>query len=746
MTTLPGTVQERISLPPAARGGAGEGSAPVTAGDVLAALRRRSLLIVVLFVLLTAAAGGGFVAWWMYWPGYRSECLIECVSNLPDTGLTLEQERLRQEEFERFVLTQSMLLKGRIILDEVLKINEVRETGWYKSIKEGKEGKEGEHLLELTEQLQSAPVRGTNFLRVSIECRNPNDPAVITNAVVRAWRDAVKKRTADEYAEDLDAARTEERDLDAKINEKRGRLKGIVTRLPAGAIQNPGRNITSQEVWQYGEQAALLQLERTQLEQFRAIYNDPNAPVTAEDRALVEQDPEVAALKSHLFLLEQQRASDQPNFGAGHTETKQLDARISAAQEKLDQLSVQKLRERQQTVREAVNTAFDNTNFALFTVMEQLAKSESALLDQDRMLFDYLGLELEIARDLEYKTELSTYVKDLERVVHQRRAIDISVAQWAQPPLERSTPNLLLLPIAIFFALILSVSTGVGLELLDKSVRTTQDIVRHLDIGMLGAVPDTDDEEVSIERVESALLDVPRSMVAEAFRRIRTNLQFAAPAERQRSVLITSPHPDDGKTTVACNLAIAVAQGGRRVLLVDANCRRPGVHKVFKNVGPKGLSNILVGEGSLASYVARTDIPLLEVLSAGPIPPNPAELLGSEQCRTFLEEATASYDQVIIDTPPVLLASDAIVLAAAVDGVILVIRAKANSRGVARRACTLLTDVSARMFGAVLNAAQAARGGYFREQLRTYYDYQAELEPPAVVRQTPHDSAPNGAD
>ena len=234
----------------------------------------------------------------------------------------------------------------------------------------------------------------------------------------------------------------------------------------------------------------------------------------------------------------------------------------------------------------------------------------------------------------------------------------------------------------------------------------------------------------AIERVESALLDVPGSMVAEAFRRIRTNLQFAAPAERQRSILITSPQPDDGKTTVACNLAVAVAQGGRRVLLVDANCRRPGLHKVFKNVGPKGLSNILVGEGSLASYVTRTDIPLLEVLSAGPIPPNPAELLGSEQCRTFLEEATAGYDQVIIDSTPVLLASDALVLATAVDGVILVIRAKANSRGVARRACTLLTDVSAKMFGAVLNAAQAARGGYFREQLRTYYDYQAESPPP----------------
>jgi capsular exopolysaccharide synthesis family protein len=281
----------------------------------------------------------------------------------------------------------------------------------------------------------------------------------------------------------------------------------------------------------------------------------------------------------------------------------------------------------------------------------------------------------------------------------------------------------------IVLALALAMAIGLGLELIDKSVRTPQDILRHLGVAVLGMVPHTDDEEVAIPRVETAVRDMPRSMVAEAFRRVRTNLRFSAAADRQRSVMITSPRPDDGKTSVATNLAIAAAQGGQRVLLVDANFRRPAIHKWFDKLEGAGLSNILVGDGSLADCVAHTDIATLDVLGAGPIPPNPAELLGDEACRRWLEEAVSAYDQVIIDTAPVLLTSDALVLAPTVDGVILVVRANANTRGGARRACSLLADVNARLFGAVLNAAQVRRGGYYREQLRAYYDYQADTEP-----------------
>jgi capsular exopolysaccharide synthesis family protein len=286
-------------------------------------------------------------------------------------------------------------------------------------------------------------------------------------------------------------------------------------------------------------------------------------------------------------------------------------------------------------------------------------------------------------------------------------------------------------------------------------VRTTRDVIRYLNVPILGTVPDADDEEVEIECIERAVRDVPHSMVTEAFRAIRTNMQFSAPAERMRSVVVTSPKPEDGKTTVACNLAASLASSGRRVLLIDANFRRPAIYRFFEGVPPEGLSNILVATGRLTDHVVKTNLGNLDVLGSGPTPPNPAERLGSKFMRDLLEEAMAHYDQLIIDAPPVLLASDASVLAQAVDGVILVLRARENSRGVAQRAVSLLNHVSAHLFGVVLNAAQIRRGGYFREQLRTFYDYQpdealetdsrSEALPPSSEEHAPQIETPQDA-
>ncbi len=735
-------------MPPSARGAGGDsGGGPPTAADIIAMLRRRVVLIVVLFVLFTAVAIGGFASWWVYLPGYRSESLIECISNIPPAELSPEQERLRQDEHERFVLTQARLLKSPTILGNALRMTAVRETQWWQRTQQRRWKKPDQHLIELIDDLNAAPVRGTNFLRVSMQTREPQDSPIIINAVVAQWYESVKRRAAEEFADTaLDAARLELEQLDSEITEDRGQLKEIARRLPAGALQERG-NITNEQVKQFAEQVAILKLELSQLEQYRNIYNDPDGvAVTAEDRAIVEQDPHVAELSRTLFLLQQQRAADAKVFGSGHRVLKQLDAQVEAAEGRLTQLRTERLLERRADIREAVNTAYDSTRHALFLAQENRARAEAELQDQDRQLFDYVTLEAELERKGEYRLQLDTYIKNLSRVKTQRTAINVNIAQEATMPLERSSPNLVLAPLGVLVAMMMSVGIALGLEMLNTSVRTSQDIVRHLNVAMLGMVPDTDDEEVPIERVETAVRDAPRSLVAEAFRQIRTSLQFSAPADHQRLVLVTSPRPDDGKTTVACNLAIALAQGGRRVLLVDANFRRPGLQRVFTNVGTEGLSNLLVGDGTMSSYTVHTDIPELDVLCSGPTPPNPAELLGSEPCRAFLKEAAKQYDQVIIDTAPVLLASDGLVLGTAVDGVIMVVRANQNTRGGARRACSLLSGVGAHLFGAVLNAAQVTRGGYFREQLRAYYDYQAEAtagtqEP--KVRKSPPQPAPD---
>ncbi|MFQ5589935.1 MAG: polysaccharide biosynthesis tyrosine autokinase [Phycisphaerae bacterium] len=713
--------------------GAGAGlmdTIALTPRDILAMLHRRTVLIVVLFIVFSALVVGGFALWAKYFPGYRSECLIECVSNIPDPDLSLEQERLRQEEHERFVRTQALFLTSPRILSVALQARAVRETHWWQAVQARRWKAPDEHLIELTDELNAAPVRGTNFLRVSMVCRNRDDPAVIINEVVRQWYDEVRQQAAEEFAsKSLEAARAELEELTTRMEAKRADLRELAARLPPGAQRAPGTNITAQQVAQFGEQVAELSLELAQLEQYRQLYNDPQGvAVTAEDRTLVEQDPQVAQLAQAVFLLEQQLVADETFYGNQHAERRRIEAQLGAAKEELANLRREKLRERQDDIREATNTAYLNTQHALFLAQENLAEAEAALQDQERLLYNYTTLEEELKQDDEYKLELMNYTKNLARVVRQQSAVRVNITQPAIKPLERDSPNIVVIPLGIVLALSLAVGIALAMEMLDTSVRTSRDIVRHIDTPVLGEIPDTDDEEIAIERVETALVDEPQSMVAEAFRRVRANVQFTAPPELQRSLLITSPHPGDGKTTLACNLAVAEAQNKRRVLLVDANFRRPGLRDVFEQVSQRGLSDVLTGKESLEACVTKTKVELLDVLGSGEIPPNPSELLGSEACRNLLKDALARYDRVIVDSAPVLLASDALTLATSVDGAILVVRAKVNSRGAARRACTLLVDVGAHVFGAVLNAAQVARGGYFREQLRTYYDYQLKPE------------------
>lgn len=710
-------------MSPPVRARATDGAA-ITASDILTMLRRRVVMVCVLSVLFTGLAMGGFLIWWYLFPGYRSDSLIECISNVPETSLTTEQQRLQQEEHERFVMSQALLIRSPVILSEVLKISEVRATRWFKMRQE-------EDLLEdLEKDIVAAPARGTNYLRVSMECREPDDAVAIVRNVVNEWYRHVKAKSAESFAAGhLEATSKELEALELAIEAKRERLRQVMNRLPAGAHMNPQNTLLAEEARQINTAVQELRLELSQLEQFRTIYNSPDRVVTAEDRQLVEQDPEVAELARGLLVLRQSRAASEAKFGAKHAEIKELDNTIEALEQKLNETRTRKFIERQADIRQAVNTAYFSTQRALFLAQERLGRTEKALADQGMLLAEYTSIDEDIKADLLYREKLREKVSGLRRVKEQQTAVQVTIAQAAIKPIKRNTPNpYIMIPFGILMSLALGAGIPLCVELLDKSIRTPQDVSRHLDVPVLGAVPDIDDEEVAIEKVETAVRDAPRSQIAEAFRGVRTSLRFSSPAENQRTVLITSPNPEDGRTTVAANLAVALAQGGRRVLLVDANFRRPGLHQVFSNVKAQGLSNILVGNATVSECTTATDVSRLDIIGSGPIPPNPAELLGSEPCRAFLREAAEKYDQVLIDSAPLLLASDSVVLSTAVDGCVLVVRAKENSRGAARRAVAMLSGVGAHLFGAVLNAAQTTRGGYFKEQLRTFYEYQPETK------------------
>jgi len=267
---------------------------------------------------------------------------------------------------------------------------------------------------------------------------------------------------------------------------------------------------------------------------------------------------------------------------------------------------------------------------------------------------------------------------------------------------------------AILLGLLLGVGLAIGVEFLDNTIRS-QEHVEQLGVTFLGVIPRVkpgDDGRTD----DLVVLHQPKSVVAECCRAIRTNLLFMSPDKPLRSILITSAGPQDGKTTTAIDVAIAMAESGSRVLLVDADMRRPRVHKALGLAEGLGLSSLILGEGRLEQAIRRTELPNLHALTCGPIPPNPAELLHTEAFAALFKRMVEGFDRVVIDSPPVSAVSDALVLSTLVDGTVLVVKAGHTTRDAARRAVRSLADVKARLLGAVLNdldTQDQRYGGYY---------------------------------
>lgn len=205
----------------------------------------------------------------------------------------------------------------------------------------------------------------------------------------------------------------------------------------------------------------------------------------------------------------------------------------------------------------------------------------------------------------------------------------------------------------------------------------------------------------------------PKSPISEQYRTIRTNIDFASVDQKIHSLLVTSSGPGEGKSMTAANLAVVYAQQGKKVLLIDADLRKPTVHYTFRLDNLRGLSNILVGENTFNEVVHSSDVDHLDIMSCGPIPPNPSELLASKKMEKFLEELKASYDLIIFDTPPVLAVTDAQVLANIVDGTLLVVRSKHTEIEGAQKAVESLRPAKAKLLGTVLNDRVKKQSNYY---------------------------------
>ncbi len=309
---------------------------------------------------------------------------------------------------------------------------------------------------------------------------------------------------------------------------------------------------------------------------------------------------------------------------------------------------------------------------------------------------------------------------------------NISVADFATPPEFPVSPRRLTTVLA---AMLLSTLFGMGLalflEYLDDTIRTSEEVESYLQLPALAVIPTIDsmvkrrlllvggnDDEDSKGNSELLIHMDARSSLAEAYRQLRTSILLSTAGHAPKSLLITSSLPAEGKTTTAINTAISLAQTGAKVLIIDADMRRPRLHSVFNISNAEGLSTLLSTELSnddILNAVQYDKDSKLNLLPSGPVPPNPAELIGSEQMAELLKILQSKFTHVVVDSPPIASFTDGVLIASMVDGVILVVHSGKSSRQVVRRSRQLLQDIGAKIFGVVLNNVN------LRSQDNSYY-------------------------
>jgi exopolysaccharide transport family protein len=507
------------------------------------------------------------------------------------------------------------------------------------------------------------------------------------------------------------------------------------------------KELTSAESERMQKEAAYRQTQSTDPEAVAAaISSDAPGNTTSVGSGLIDKLREQqASLKIQIADLSTQFGPAYPKVAQLNNQLKEIDRQFQSETRKaVDHLRGQYLAALQR--ESMLHDAFEKQ------------KQQANKLNESAIEYTLLKRDMETNRTL-YEGLLEKLKE--AGVTAGLRSNNIKVLDAARVPTAPVEPNI---PRNLLFALVLGVTSGVGLafllESMDNTVRTTEQAQLISALPSLGMIPlgsrspamGNHGKELTLassnEAVEIVTQVRPQSQMAESYRALRTSLLLSSLGAPPKVIMVTSARPQEGKTTTAINSAIVLAQKGVRVLLVDADLRRPSVHKTL-GIGPRsGLSNVLTGSATLQQAITVSPVlPNLFVLPAGTPPPNPAELLASSNMKQVLDELREQFDHVVVDTPPTLSVTDAVVLSPRVDAIILVIRSGQTTKQALRRARDILMQVNAHVTGVLLNAVDLRSPDYYYyyEYQGKYTQYYQEDASEAPPDEPPHSQVASGA-
>ncbi len=643
---------------------------------------------------------------------------VDEVSDMVSTSSALEMRA--------YYGTQYRIIKSRTVIEETIRrLRELHGVTDFDDVEKP--------VQFFKAHMRVEPDAETHLVNIVVEYPDPEKAALFANTLARVYMDANINRTLDTTEQALtwlkeqqEVYRSRKRESDRAVAtfKDENDLIGVredrnTTQQALRTVQQDWAAINTQKVTLEAEYAELLEL-----------FNSDNWLALANH--LAADNEVLTGLLAKHKALEQERSALEARY-------KELHPKMARVDSELEDLELQIRTHLQEVIggKRAALEVVTSKELALADELESL-KSDAKLLEAKLLELEFLESDAE-RDDIFYKNlDLRLEEVDLSRIL---QANNVSFVDAAIPVHEAVRPVLL---VNVGMGLLMGVFGGCALaffmEYLDSTVKSREDVESVVGMNFVGVVPLIAAEEsktINPGRDRNIFVYTkPRSAVAESLRSIRTNLLFRSRQRPIKRLLITSAVPREGKSFISANLSALIAMTGSRVLLIDADLRRPNAHKLYELPNDTGLSNVLAGEIPFTSAVTPTHVPGLDVLVAGPMPPNPAELLGSDKMGKLLD-SIKGYDMIIVDTPPVNVVADPLMISTLVDGVLVVIEANRTSRSLVRMTRERLAEVDSNLLGAVVNKLNTRNAGYgyyyYYYDGYQYYTAEPEGEPAPPV-------------
>ncbi len=725
--------------------GGGASSAPTL--DPLRIFRQYKWVLAIALAVGVVAGVGAHLVLRRTMPSFRSVVIYQLEG--PALNISpLDSGAVDRDEFDRFSATQARVVTSDIVLTRMVNSREFQNDSEF-----GRQFQRpgGFDTLGAMQGLQEAgggrPIPGTRFLELSMSARSGEDAQRLARLVDLAYF---------RYLDDFDGARVQrgiqpivdqiislERSVRSNTDEQQKILReqkmessSDINAVARQRVAELSRKLDDNRNFQASTQVTLRTFEDDSRKEGGPTFNE-------QQRDLAERDPQVAALRTRVTDL---RAEDAAlaamGRGENHQARRQLQERLRAIEGELEKA-------RQETLLRVFNDDLGRSRRAVdqlaaeeTSLRAQLAEAEKRATDVTAAVARLDTLRFEREATQKRIDELRAEERNARTVIARtaRGEIDnieinrlevaqrgrVVIVQQASRPDSPTFPRIqIMVPVAVLLVLGLTVAGIVAREVLDTRVRGAGDVALGGRGRVLGAVPLASEDPMKPASVETAFRDSPTGAVSEGYRQVRAVLAKHMLQRGFKSLLVVPAAPESGATSAVCNLAMGFAASEQQVLVIDANFRRPALHRVFKLGEGPGLGEVLARQKTLEQAVQATSVANIALLSAGSssfraVP----ERLATEAMTQLIEQASKKYDIVIVDAAPAMIAGDAVALANRCDASVMIVRAMSDKRGMVSRIAGQLGDSKAEFLGVLINAQRSSAGGYMRRNIKAAFDYQ----------------------